>query len=261
MQDLVNKVNEVLLFVRDIVPMMLQSELSKFNLWKRTAVSSRKEKSTRGDSFRQNFIVHTGGLIRCPETGMDKCKCMSSGLLGFGDQVKVAHLLPAVSDVFILTQLGFTENDTVSVRNGLLLCSGFEEAFDQLQASFILGPYEGLREGYIFKIWNDSCRNKETFPNSGHLIGSFEGKPLELKGHEPFSRVLSYQAYQAFLHNNIAPALEPEAFGISTHSVSHVTWLRSQLKLYKSVVVADIENDFVSLRVVEGQQIVRLFRH
>ena len=235
--------NEVLPFIRDIAPIVLQSELSKFNLWTRTAVSSRKEKTTRGDTFRENFIVHTGGLIRYPETGLGKCKCMLSGLLGFGDQVKVAHLLPAVSDVSILNQLGFTENDTNSVRNGLLLYSGFEKAFDQLQASFILGPCRGLIKGYIFKIWNNSCRNEETFPNSGRLIGSFEGEPLELDGHEPFSRVLSYQAYQAFVQNNIAPEIEPEAFGTPNPSRSHVTRLWSQLKLYKSVLAADIENE------------------
>ena len=236
-------VNEVLPFIRDIVPIFLKSELSKFNLWTRTAVSSRKEKTTKGDSFRLNFIAHTGGLIRCPETKEDKCRCMLSGLLGLGDQVRVAHLLPAVSTISILTQLGFKEIDTDSVRNGLLLCKGFELAFDQLQASFILGPCQGLREGFIFKMWNDCCRNQETFPGSGHLIGSYEGQPLILNGHEPFSRVLSYQAYQAFMHNSIAPTLEPVAFGTPTPPETDVTRLRSQLKLYKSAVAADIENE------------------
>ena len=45
------------------------------------------------------------------------------------------------------------------------------------------------------------------------------------------------------MHNSIAPALEPVAFGTPTPPDSNVTRLRSQLKRYKSAVAADIENE------------------
>ena len=238
--------------MRYIASIVLRSEISKHNLWTQSAVSSRKEKTLRGDKFRENFIIHTGGfaeVLVADKGDAYYCKCMLSGQLGLGRQVKVAHLLPAVSKISTLTELGFEEADVDDVRNGLLLCSGFKDAFDTLRASFVKGIYQdtlgGLREGYIFTIWDDECRKLETFPESGLLIEEFEGHALTLNGHDPFKRALSFQAYQAFLHNKVALHLRPKDFGSPViSSKSDLAKMRRDLMGYKLAVEKDIDNEY-----------------
>ena len=238
--------------MRYIASIVLRSEISKHNLWTQSAVSSRKEKTVRGDKFRENFIIHTGGfaeVLVADKGDAYYCKCMLSGQLGLGRQVKVAHLLPVVSKISTLTELGFEEADVDDVRNGLLLSAGFEEAYDTLRASFVKGIYQdhtlgGPREGYIFTIWDDECRKLETFPESGRLIEEFEGHALTLNGHDPFKRALSFQAYQAFLHNKVALHLRPKDFGSPViSSKSDLAKMRRDLMGYKLAVEKDIENE------------------
>jgi len=125
--------------------------------------------------------------------------CMASGMSGNGDQVVCAHIAPCSSKEHLLAKVGLTKDDTGSTRNGLFLSKGFELAFDRLQLSFIRDPKNPLDSSLYLKIWDDSCRSHELWAGCDDAtIGEYDGWKLNLNGHEPFKRALSYQAYQAY---------------------------------------------------------------
>jgi hypothetical protein len=133
--------------------------------------------------------------------------CMVSGIGSVGDNIRAAHLVPAVSKPEILRQLSMRPSDVDDVRNGLLLARHIEAAYDKLEVSFVKNPL--LTDGLILKIWNPELKGKLIFPDSNYKIGDFENAPLCLTfrngktgAHEPFMRALSYQAYMAYLKWN-----------------------------------------------------------
>jgi hypothetical protein len=95
----------------------------------------------------------------------------------------------------------------------LFLSKGVEKAFDKLQISFI--PVDILNpSSFKMKIWDDACRTLPIWEGSTHLIMNFEGSILNLMGHKPFRRCLSYQAYQAYINHPklLGLPLDPPAY-------------------------------------------------
>jgi len=125
--------------------------------------------------------------------------CMASGMSGNGDQVVCAHIAPCSSKESLLAKVGLTKADVGSIRNCLFLARGLEIAFDNLQLSFIRDRTKPLNSNLFLKIWDDSCRSHKLWADCGAAtIGDYDGSELNLNGHEPFKRALSYQAYQAY---------------------------------------------------------------
>jgi len=128
-----------------------------------------------------------------------KVKCMLTGEYGNNDQVICAHIIPCATTNLILASLQLSLADTNNPRNVLFLSKGVEKAFDKLQISFI--PVDILNpSSFKMKIWDDACRILPIWEGSTRLISDFDGSVLNMMGHNPFRRCLSYQAYQAYIN-------------------------------------------------------------
>jgi hypothetical protein len=151
-------------------------------------------------------------------------KCMLTGQLATGDNIRAVHIIPAVTEIDILNDLNLKPEQINDVRNGLLLCRSIELGFDKLRLSFVKSP---LSDQLILKIWDESIRKQRLFKdclkigeykgvhplffkenddkneNKQLTIGHFENHPLNLKlrddyEHKPFRRGLFFQAFHAY---------------------------------------------------------------
>jgi len=56
---------------------------------------------------------------------------------------------------------------------------------------------------YILKIWSNAVKNQLIYEGAAQTIGHYEGFPLNLRvgnaAHNPYKRLLSFQAYRAFV--------------------------------------------------------------
>jgi hypothetical protein len=133
-------------------------------------------------------------------------------LTGFVANVKVAHILPDSCKDSILRSLKlpttFKNDPDANPSNFLILDSAVEDAFDQLQISFI--PTDITSPNNLtLCIWDPDCRSTPLFgkaPGSTevHLatIGEFEGFPLNVpSGVGASRRALSYQALNAYIYH------------------------------------------------------------
>eukprot|EP01036_Dinobryon_divergens_P028472 gene28472-37422_t len=94
----------------------------------------------------------------------------------------------------------------LTIRNGLWLARNIEKSFDTLRLSFV--PQDILHpRTLILVIWDEDTRMTPIWDVHQDLIGQYEGCSLQLGGHEPFRRALSYQAYLA--HSNYMNKLLP----------------------------------------------------
>ena len=121
------------------------------------------------------------------------------------DDIRTAHIIPALSDLQDITKLNLKEADIYSVRNGLLLAQNIEMAFDAFEISFVKLPLS--TNTLVMKFWNPASpwKAKPLFADCSSTIGDFEGQELKLgfvdgrEGHHvPFLRGLAYQAFQAY---------------------------------------------------------------
>jgi len=174
-----------------IVPLVCNMAIKDNNLWTHTQIAD--SETRRNETYRKDLLKYLGYN---PKKRMDY-PCMLTGQKGNGDFVVAAHLAPARSKIKILNQIGMKESDISDPRNFLLLASNIEKAYDSLQLSFI--KENALSTRLVMKIWDDTIRKNKIWPNSNLVIGSYEGRPLNLGRHKPFKRALSFQAYQAYL--------------------------------------------------------------
>jgi hypothetical protein len=202
--------------MRPMTTILCEMMVEQNNLYSKSALGS-DTMSDRGKTFRNNLLESLGYSKKKRKIGYP---CMVTKISGDGECVVAAHIAPARSRVKYLRNIGLTEEDVNSSRNGLLLSKNIEIAFDRLQLSFIRGPVADLtglpRDGFTMKIWDDDCRDTFIWNGSKKRIGEYDGKQLLLGSHNPLKRVLSYQAYTAFLHFrhvlNVTVS-EPSEFG------------------------------------------------
>ena len=202
--------------IRPMTNILCELVVEQNNLYGKSALGS-DTMSDRGKTFRNNLLESLGFSKKKRKIGYP---CMVTEISGDGECVVAAHIAPAHSRVKYLRNIGLTEEDVNSSRNGLLLSKNIEIAFNRLQLSFIRGPIADLtglpRDGFTMKIWDDDCRDTFIWNGSKKRIGEYDGKQLLLGTHNPLKQVLSYQAYTAFLHFrhvlNVTVS-EPSEFG------------------------------------------------
>jgi len=122
--------------------------------------------------------------------------CWVTGKIG---DVKVAHIIPDSARKIVLNRLGLTSDfknnlDTNHPLNLMLLDSSIEEAFDNLQLSFV--PRDILNPClFLLKIWDDSLRNNPE-------ISKYENHPLKVPDGVVLSRrALSFQTFIAYINS------------------------------------------------------------
>lgn len=274
MKSLNDKIEALLPIIQDIGSIVLQSEVKRQNLWELSAKGSQNSESRteRGNEFNSNFRSHAGTVVYGTghNGGNERYRCMLSGEVGFGQQVVVAHIIPAKSSVSLLKGLGFTATDVNSLRNGLSLAKGFEEAFDRRQASFVetlgkkctiedqasfiksLGSDAGKSTDeadyspmttYTFTIWDKECRENPLWKGSQLTVGQFEGRSLVLGNANPMKRALSLHTYHCFLHSNLGEEFQPKAFGSPVTSPTTVQLFRKRLAAFKATVDKDMNDE------------------
>ena len=140
--------------------------------------------------------------------------CMVSRVIGDGQSVVAAHIVPVSAQRTQLRACGMDRRDLNSTRNGLMLAKNIERAFDALRLSFV--PKDPFRSSSLaLKIWDPSLfEEKESVCDASNItIASCEGSPLMFEGNSligeevpydsasmPFRRALSFQAQHAFAH-------------------------------------------------------------
>jgi hypothetical protein len=117
--------------------------------------------------------------------------------------VIAAHILPHAASQPIVLAAGLTRIDVGTPRNGLLLHSAVEKAFDRLDISFVPGSI--LEPNSLFlKIWTaPGLRPKSDHPGDARFIAvgsgtlsDYEGRRLTwpVRVAHPLKRALSFQA-------------------------------------------------------------------
>ena len=219
--------------MKALVPFVARVNLKLNNPWTPSKVTG-----TRGDNFRKILKSHLG-------IEGNNIPCMLTGQVGNGDQVCGAHILPCSTEECIYDDLSMTIQDLNCPRNGLFLARNVEKEFDLLNLSFV--ATDVLRPK-VFKmvIWAESCRYRSIWEGHAHVIGQYEGCTLELDGHEPFRRALSFQAYQAHANARGRPEDRHPEFG--TPPSAFIT-MRSRLEecyetsYREEAVSADVDED------------------
>lgn len=116
--------------------------------------------------------------------------------------ITLAHLLPRSADAKERLSLGYGKGDIENIRNTILLCKGFEEAFDHKFISFVPSDCPFSNNRYKLQIWVDKVRGYPIFEGSSETIGAYDQYPLILTvgthSHDPFKRALSYQTFRSF---------------------------------------------------------------
>lgn len=125
---------------------------------------------------------------------------MVTGIKGHGGQVVCSHILPRAADPSIYDYLALTQTEHAnSPRNILFLSKNIETAFDKCRISFV--PKDELHTSTLVLTINDPTVGEELIYDGADpacKISKFAGSPLQLNGHTPFMRCLSYQAYIAY---------------------------------------------------------------
>jgi hypothetical protein len=193
-------IQQVLTQQKVILPMVVNLSLQQHNLWTSSRVSG-----TRDHNLRQSLKTALGYSKKA------KVRCMATRKEGNGEQVIGAHILPCCSDEVRLKSLGLKLEDLKSTRNGLFLADGVEKAFDTLKISFVKTNL--LQDSLHLKIWDKSCFNTPLWEGCEETIGDFDDAVLNLEKHSPYLRALSYQAYQACIHNVVGKDETPCFYG------------------------------------------------
>eukprot|EP01041_Mallomonas_annulata_P010636 gene10636-22203_t len=144
----------------------------------------------------------------------DSFKCMISGVsltslaavAPFGspalrNPVTLSYLFSRCANDREMSFLGYNDSDKDNIRNTILLCKGFKEAYYRKYISFVPSekPFSGCQ--YKLHIWNNCIRNQPIYEGAGDVIGSFEGAALDLEVgnsqtfHNPFNR--AFRAFRA----------------------------------------------------------------
>eukprot|EP01031_Cornospumella_fuschlensis_P029959 gene29959-36183_t len=172
--------------------------------------------------------------------------------------VAAAHIVPASSHVENLKYIGMTPEEVNSVRNGLFLVKGIEEAFDQLQISFVKNP-NIFSNGFVMKILDTSILTRSIWnineEATGRVsIGFYDGSTLNLGSHTPFKRAIFSQARQA--HLKWGPEEKLTDYWSEDNNSEFATRYRSvavkirQFKEYNLLIQSEVEEELD--RVEEG---------
>jgi hypothetical protein len=118
--------------------------------------------------------------------------CQVTGQLFEPKHLTAAHLWPFAKHQFA-AEVGLTSDDVISnPRNGLLMCSAIENAFDRKQVCFIFDPQTGL----CFCVLDSKIREQVATPD-GVTFSELDGRELYCGVNKrlPFRRVLSTHAW------------------------------------------------------------------
>ena len=133
-----------------------------------------------------------------------RTKCLVTGHIGIGDEVKLAHILPRDSFDPMFTYVGLDPNDRDQPRNTMLLAETLESAFNQMQISFcetresINCPQVRERQ-FRVTVWDRNILNKPLWTGSQHTVAEYEDHVFSFPpGKEPFTRLLSWHAQESY---------------------------------------------------------------
>jgi len=155
--------------------------------------NSQSQKKRKNAQFRKNLIDYYGGEERC----------MVTGIAATGQELTAGHIWRASQDKnpALQRRFGLTTEDVESPRNGLLLLTTIEDAFDDKRLCFF---YNFTKEEIQLHILDPSLvENKEEYA-PGHQFSELEGKALNLnrqplsKG--PFRRLLASHCKGTYAH-------------------------------------------------------------
>jgi hypothetical protein len=208
-----------------------ESTALAFDPWNELTATSIGKNAVRKEDFATRYGL-TASTI----------PCMIAGLIPpppttrtDPPNLKLAHLLPRSTKAKILRSLGLNTTNVDDFRNMLVLCAGFEEAFDRQQISFVpnANPFNG---GFVVIFWTDEMKGSPLYPGALQRLGDFDEWPLnlEVNGHPHviFRRALSYHAYTCFRKwRKESPSLEPpNDCDISIYEGSYKTTRAEYLK-------------------------------
>lgn len=130
--------------LRDIPPLLGELAKSTFNPYTQSVISVEHD-----EQFRADVIAHyyPRNMLALPQAGASvaagsatpqrlvkkqkhnevRVACMVTGVLGSGQQVIAAHILPHSSKIGTLHHAGVSQAEVSSVRNGLLLADAIEK--------------------------------------------------------------------------------------------------------------------------------------
>jgi len=163
---------------------------------------------SRDNDFRANLKL-------CCGFQSSYIPCMLTTRVGNSNQVCVAHILPCRTKKRIAEQLNLSLENLNDTRNGLFLAKNIEVAFDKLQLSFI--PQDILHPNSLKMVmWDQDVSSTPIWEAHADVIGQYEGCTLQLGGHSPYRRALSYQAYIAHASSKLCldDNSRPQEFGI-----------------------------------------------
>lgn len=194
MTKTIKRVSKTLELVQDVL-----EEVADKDCYDRISGSSKPRKKTK-DDYTAKYNVAVSDL-QCMITGISQNSIVTSPALS-KNPVTLAHLLPRNANVKDQSRLGYDAGDIENIRNTIILCKGFEEAFDSKCISFIPADNPFSNNKYKLHFWCDASKSKPIFEGATQTIGDYDGFPLNLNvgsaSHDPFKRAMSYQAFRAF---------------------------------------------------------------
>jgi hypothetical protein len=160
-----------------------------------------KPKMITKESYTAKYSVAVPDL-QCMITGISHNSILVAGSASPESPVRLAHLLPRNADMIYQNRLRYNYGDIDDIRNTILLCKGFKEAFNSKCISFVPADNPFSINKYKLRVWWDGIKSKPIFEGATQTIGDYDGFPLNLKvgtiHHDPFKRAMSYQAFRAF---------------------------------------------------------------
>ena len=175
-------------------------EFADKDCFDRISDSSSKPRTLTKTDYERHYEVPATEL-RCMISGISSAATSSSATPK--SPITLSHLLPRSTEAKEKLSLGYGRDDIENIRNSLILCNGFEYAFDHKFISFVPSDKPFSENKYKLHIWVDNVRTDPIYEGSDLTIGSFDGAALNLTVgrhvHYPFRRALSYQAFRSFI--------------------------------------------------------------
>eukprot|EP01036_Dinobryon_divergens_P024839 gene24840-33324_t len=137
--------------------------------------------------YRNLAAVTVPGYTNSSGSNLVKVKCMISGVEStLPDSICALHILPPqTSSPRLLRMLKLQSEDLHSPRNGLLLAYGIEQAFQQLEVSFVRKPDpNSAKNVFVMKVWGAAtkhCTTRPLFKTSKLLkVSDYDNAELKL---------------------------------------------------------------------------------
>jgi hypothetical protein len=177
---------------------LLQSR-KLFNPWQIEFLTGKSE-SKRGSSWRSDCLSHYRiPILRREVDAKGNTRkfvaCTITGIVGDGQQIPAAHLIPRKAPGNIRRRIGLNLEDLHNPRNSLVICKGLETAYDEMKLSFLETPVGT----WCIKVWDTSILGLNLHSESLSTIGDFTDVQFSIDP-SPYKTALFYQAYVAY-HN------------------------------------------------------------